>query len=60
MCRIVANDEASYRYLVESIRRFPDPDTFLDMVACAGFRRAEKRSLSGGVVYLHSGFKAGA
>lgn len=55
--RYVANDEQSYRYLVESIRRFPDPDAFLAMIQQAGFARANARSLTGGVCFIHSGFK---
>ncbi|KAK9802557.1 hypothetical protein WJX73_001655 [Symbiochloris irregularis] len=56
--RVVANDEQSYKYLVESIRRFPDPDLFRDMIWDAGFRRVRAQSLTGGIVYLHSGFKS--
>ena len=55
--RIVADDEASYRYLVESIRRFPRPDAFKAMVADAGFVRAAAEPMLGGLVTIHSGWK---
>ncbi|KAK9813099.1 hypothetical protein WJX72_009000 [[Myrmecia] bisecta] len=55
--RVVANDEASYQYLVESIRRFPDQDTFAGMVEDAGLQQVEYENLSGGIVAIHSGFK---
>jgi len=53
----VANDEESYRYLVESIRRFPRPDAFRAMVADAGFVRAAAEPMLGGLVTIHSGWK---
>jgi demethylmenaquinone methyltransferase / 2-methoxy-6-polyprenyl-1,4-benzoquinol methylase len=55
--RAVAGDAESYRYLVESIRRFPRPQAFADMIAAAGFRRASFRLLTGGVVALHSAWR---
>jgi demethylmenaquinone methyltransferase/2-methoxy-6-polyprenyl-1,4-benzoquinol methylase len=55
--RAVTGDGASYRYLVESIRRFPDQEAVLDMVAAAGFGRVAFRNLSLGVACLHSGWK---
>jgi demethylmenaquinone methyltransferase/2-methoxy-6-polyprenyl-1,4-benzoquinol methylase len=55
--RIVTGDADSYRYLVESIRRFPRPDTFAEMMRAAGFRRVSYRKLSGGIVALHSGWR---
>jgi demethylmenaquinone methyltransferase / 2-methoxy-6-polyprenyl-1,4-benzoquinol methylase len=55
--KVVANDEAAYRYLVESIRRFPDQETFGAMIGAAGFRRVGWRNFAGGVVALHWGFK---
>jgi demethylmenaquinone methyltransferase / 2-methoxy-6-polyprenyl-1,4-benzoquinol methylase len=55
--RIVAGDAEAYRYLVESIRRFPKPQVFADMIAAAGFRRVSHRILTGGVVALHSGWR---
>jgi demethylmenaquinone methyltransferase / 2-methoxy-6-polyprenyl-1,4-benzoquinol methylase len=55
--RAVAGDAEAYRYLVESIRRFPKPDTFADMIRAAGFRRVSYRVMSGGIVALHSGWR---
>lgn len=55
--RIVADDEASYRYLVESIRRFPRQDAFSGEVERAGFRRVSYENLSGGVVAMHFGWR---
>jgi demethylmenaquinone methyltransferase/2-methoxy-6-polyprenyl-1,4-benzoquinol methylase len=55
--RAVAGDADSYRYLVESIRRFPRPHAFTDMIAAAGFRRVGHRMLTGGVVALHSAWR---
>jgi demethylmenaquinone methyltransferase / 2-methoxy-6-polyprenyl-1,4-benzoquinol methylase len=55
--KAVANDEESYRYLVESIRRFPRPDAFKHMVADAGFVRAAAEPMLGGLVTIHSGWK---
>ena len=55
--KIVANDEASYRYLVESIRRFPRPDQFKRMVTDAGCVRAAAEPMLGGLVTIHSGWK---
>jgi demethylmenaquinone methyltransferase/2-methoxy-6-polyprenyl-1,4-benzoquinol methylase len=53
----VAKDEASYRYLVESIRKHPDQETLLKMMQVAGFEDAEYRNLTGGIVALHRGYK---
>jgi demethylmenaquinone methyltransferase/2-methoxy-6-polyprenyl-1,4-benzoquinol methylase len=53
----IANDRDSYQYLVESIRKFPDQDTFLGMVRQAGFENAKYRNLSMGIACLHSGWK---
>jgi demethylmenaquinone methyltransferase/2-methoxy-6-polyprenyl-1,4-benzoquinol methylase len=55
--KAVANDEESYRYLVESIRRFPRPNAFKAMVADAGFVRAAAEPMLGGLVTIHSGWK---
>ena len=54
--RIVANDEASYRYLVESIRRFPSQDAFAAEVEAAGFARVRFENLTGGVAAIHAGW----
>ncbi len=51
---VVANDAESYRYLVESIRRFPNQERFAEMIAAAGFRNVAVRDLSGGIAALHS------
>jgi demethylmenaquinone methyltransferase/2-methoxy-6-polyprenyl-1,4-benzoquinol methylase len=55
--RTVADDAEAYRYLVESIRRFPKPRALADMISAAGFRRVNYRMLTGGVVALHSGWR---
>lgn len=55
--KAVADDEASYRYLVESIRRFPRPEAFKRMIAEAGFVRAAAEPMLGGLVTIHSGWK---
>jgi len=55
--KAVADDEESYRYLVESIRRFPRPPAFRAMVADAGFARAAAEPMLGGLVTIHSGWK---
>jgi demethylmenaquinone methyltransferase/2-methoxy-6-polyprenyl-1,4-benzoquinol methylase len=55
--RSVTGDAEAYRYLVESIRRFPRPQAFAAMIAAAGFRRASFRQLTGGIVALHSGWR---
>ena len=55
--KAVADDEDSYRYLVESIRRFPRPEAFKHMVADAGFVRAAAEPMLGGLVTIHSGWK---
>jgi demethylmenaquinone methyltransferase/2-methoxy-6-polyprenyl-1,4-benzoquinol methylase len=55
--RLVAGDEEAYRYLVESIRRFPPPATFKRMIERAGFKRVTVRPLTGGIVAIHSGWK---
>ncbi len=54
--KLLANDADSYRYLVESIRRFPDQETFLGMIRDAGFKRAGYRNMAGGVCALHWGW----
>jgi demethylmenaquinone methyltransferase/2-methoxy-6-polyprenyl-1,4-benzoquinol methylase len=55
--KAVTNDEESYRYLVESIRRFPRPNAFRKMVTDAGFVRAAAEPMLGGLVTIHSGWK---
>jgi demethylmenaquinone methyltransferase/2-methoxy-6-polyprenyl-1,4-benzoquinol methylase len=53
----VAGDQAAYRYLVESIRRFPDQATFARMIEEAGLDRVRYRNLSGGIAALHSAWR---
>ena len=55
--KAVTGDGGAYRYLVESIRKFPRPQAFADMIAAAGFRRVSCRVLTGGVVALHSAWR---
>jgi demethylmenaquinone methyltransferase/2-methoxy-6-polyprenyl-1,4-benzoquinol methylase len=57
MGQMIAGDRDSYQYLVESIRNFPDQETFLAMVRTAGFENAKYRNLSMGIAALHSGWK---
>ena len=57
MGQVIANDRDSYQYLVESIRKFPDQDTFLAMLRKAGFENAKYRNLTMGIAALHSGWK---
>jgi demethylmenaquinone methyltransferase/2-methoxy-6-polyprenyl-1,4-benzoquinol methylase len=55
--RVVTGDAESYQYLVESIRKFPRPNAFAEMIRGAGFSRVTWQSLSGGIVALHSGWR---
>jgi demethylmenaquinone methyltransferase/2-methoxy-6-polyprenyl-1,4-benzoquinol methylase len=55
--KYVAKDEASYRYLAESIRMHPDQETLKGMLQSAGFARCDYFNLSGGIVALHRGYK---
>jgi demethylmenaquinone methyltransferase/2-methoxy-6-polyprenyl-1,4-benzoquinol methylase len=55
--RAVTGDAEAYRYLVESIRCFPKPPVFADMMRQAGLRRVSFQSLTGGIVALHSGWR---
>ncbi|NNE78676.1 MAG: bifunctional demethylmenaquinone methyltransferase/2-methoxy-6-polyprenyl-1,4-benzoquinol methylase UbiE [Silicimonas sp.] len=57
MGQVIANDRDSYQYLVESIRKFPDQDTFAELLGAAGFEQVKYRNLSLGVAALHSGWK---
>ncbi len=54
---MVAGDEESYRYLVESIRRFPNQARFGAMIERAGLQRVTWRNLSGGIAAMHSGWR---
>jgi demethylmenaquinone methyltransferase/2-methoxy-6-polyprenyl-1,4-benzoquinol methylase len=55
--KAVTGDAESYRYLVESIRTFPNQENFADMIRAAGFARVNYRNFSGGIAALHSGWK---
>ena len=55
--RLLAGDEDSYRYLIESIRRFPDMARFEAMIAEAGFVQTKVEPMLGGLVAIHSGWK---
>jgi demethylmenaquinone methyltransferase/2-methoxy-6-polyprenyl-1,4-benzoquinol methylase len=55
--KLLAHDEDSYRYLIESIRRFPDMPTFERMIGEAGFIRTHVEPMLGGLVAIHSGWK---
>ena len=55
--QVVTGDRDSYQYLVESIRKFPDQESFLGMVEGAGFENARYRNHSMGIACLHSGWK---
>ncbi|NRP13127.1 Ubiquinone/menaquinone biosynthesis C-methyltransferase UbiE [Aliiroseovarius sp. xm-m-379] len=57
MGKLIADDYDSYQYLVESIRKFPDQDTFAGMIRDAGFENVKYRNLSLGIAALHSGWK---
>ena len=54
--KLVADDEASYRYLAESIRKHPAPDELRAMMASAGFARCAYTRMTGGLVAIHSGY----
>jgi demethylmenaquinone methyltransferase / 2-methoxy-6-polyprenyl-1,4-benzoquinol methylase len=55
--KAIANDEASYQYLVESIRMHPDQETLSSMMVNAGFEKVQYHNLSGGIVAIHRGYK---
>ena len=55
--RAVTGDREAYQYLVESIRKFPRPERFADIIRAAGFRRVSFTPMTAGVVALHSGWK---
>ena len=57
MGQMIAGDRDSYQYLVESIRKFPDQETFAGMIRDAGFEQVKYRNLSMGIAALHSGWK---
>jgi demethylmenaquinone methyltransferase/2-methoxy-6-polyprenyl-1,4-benzoquinol methylase len=55
--KLVANDDESYQYLAESIRRHPDQETLLGMMQDAGFERCRFQNLSAGIVALHTAYR---
>lgn len=55
--KLTTGDADSYKYLVESIRRFPHQEAFAGMVRDAGFERVSVRNLTGGIAAIHSGWK---
>jgi demethylmenaquinone methyltransferase / 2-methoxy-6-polyprenyl-1,4-benzoquinol methylase len=55
--KLAAGDADSYRYLVESIRRFPKQEAFADIIRQAGFARVSYRNLTGGIAAIHGGWK---
>jgi demethylmenaquinone methyltransferase/2-methoxy-6-polyprenyl-1,4-benzoquinol methylase len=55
--RFVAGDEAAYRYLAESIRRFPPQDELLGLMTAAGFEQVGYRNLTGGIAAIHTGWR---
>ncbi len=58
--KLVAGDADSYRYLAESIRMHPDQEALRDMMEDAGFERCDYHNMTGGIVAIHRGFRAGA
>jgi demethylmenaquinone methyltransferase/2-methoxy-6-polyprenyl-1,4-benzoquinol methylase len=57
MGRMVTGDAQPYQYLVESIRKFPDPTRFSAMLATAGFKRVKHQAYTGNIATLFSGWK---
>ncbi|MDP2619340.1 MAG: bifunctional demethylmenaquinone methyltransferase/2-methoxy-6-polyprenyl-1,4-benzoquinol methylase UbiE [Hyphomicrobiales bacterium] len=55
--RVVTGDADAYRYLVESIRRFPNQEDFATLIREAGFQRVQHRDLSGGIAAIHSAWR---
>ena len=55
--KLVVRDAASYRYLAESIRVHPDPETLVKMMQDAGLEGCRYHSLSGGIVAVHRGYR---
>jgi demethylmenaquinone methyltransferase/2-methoxy-6-polyprenyl-1,4-benzoquinol methylase len=54
---IIADDKASYQYLVDSIRSFPSQQNLVSMIECAGFKWVSYKNLSKGIVAIHEGWK---
>jgi demethylmenaquinone methyltransferase/2-methoxy-6-polyprenyl-1,4-benzoquinol methylase len=57
LAQLAAGDAEPYRYLVESIRRFPKQERFAEMIRAAGFSRVSFRNLAGGIAAIHSGWR---
>ena len=55
--QMIAGDKESYRYLIESIRKFPKQEDFAAMIRTAGFSHVSYRNLTGGIAAIHSGWK---
>jgi demethylmenaquinone methyltransferase/2-methoxy-6-polyprenyl-1,4-benzoquinol methylase len=55
--RLVGTGEEPYRYLVESIRKFPAQGVFAEMIRAAGFEQVTWRNLTGGIAAIHSGWR---
>jgi demethylmenaquinone methyltransferase/2-methoxy-6-polyprenyl-1,4-benzoquinol methylase len=55
--QLAAGSAESYQYLVESIRKFPNQETFAAMIRSAGFGRVSYRNLTGGIAAIHSGWR---
>lgn len=55
---VITNDLKSYQYLVESIRKFPDQETFKQMILDGGFKLVDYENLSCGIAAIHSGYKS--
>jgi len=55
--QLAAGDGEPYRYLVESIRKFPNQARFAEMIGAAGLARVSWRNLTGGIAAIHSGWK---
>jgi demethylmenaquinone methyltransferase/2-methoxy-6-polyprenyl-1,4-benzoquinol methylase len=55
--KVVARDEDSYRYLAESIRKFPTQQSLIEMMQAAGLENCRYHNLTGGIVALHRGYR---
>ena len=55
--QIIAGDREAYQYLVESIRKFPNQETFSEMIVKAGLNQVSYRNLSGGIAAIHSAWR---
>ncbi|MCF6320834.1 MAG: bifunctional demethylmenaquinone methyltransferase/2-methoxy-6-polyprenyl-1,4-benzoquinol methylase UbiE [Rhizobiaceae bacterium] len=54
---VVTGDEEPYQYLIQSVRKFPNQQTFASMISKAGFEKVTFRNYTGGIAVLHSGWK---